>query len=408
MAEYFILQCHDSSCELVSWSIKGSDVTDAGEGSLTEAAQLARGRRTLILVPAADILLTSVNIPTRNRQRLLQATPFSLENDLTEDIDDLHFAAGSMDDNDVTPVAVIAREKLDEWLELFDSAGIEPLGLYPDLLGLPMVQNTWSLYLDDHLLQLRTQTNQGYSVDRANEGEFLKLALQQAGDSTPEALMVYKLKETQQNLDLEAITPDCEIIEKEIESRIHLTTLLGNQLNEKQQINLLQGKYQRVDKMTQQWKRWLPAAALGLILLALSMGSTVLQYNEYDRQSKMLDTKIRETFQKAFPDIKRIVDPRVQMEQQLKTLQRGHSGGFAQFASLFVPAASVIKNSPNTILQNISFRDGQLDLQLIIKELQALETLKKTIEDKRLTVDIRSANAADNQVTSHLRITGGS
>ncbi|MES9978186.1 MAG: type II secretion system protein GspL, partial [Candidatus Thiodiazotropha sp. 6PLUC5] len=101
MAEQFILQCHDSSCKQVTWSIKGAGVNEAGEGSLAQASQLAKGRRTLVLIPAVDILITSVNIPTRNRQRLLQAIPFSLENELTEDIDQLHFAAGTMDSDGI-------------------------------------------------------------------------------------------------------------------------------------------------------------------------------------------------------------------------------------------------------------------------------------------------------------------
>lgn len=408
MAEQFILQCHDSSCKQVTWSIKGAGVNEAGEGSLAQASQLAKGRRTLVLIPAVDILITSVNIPTRNRQRLLQAIPFSLENELTEDIDQLHFAAGTMDSDGITPVAVISRQKLDDWLEKLDSAGIEPLGFYPDLLGLPLDSDAWSLYQSDQSLQIRTQSNLGYSADAINGGELLKLALQQAGESAPGKLTHYKLKESVLSLDLGSIAPECEIIVREVDDLTHLTNLLGNNLKEKEQINLLQGEYQRVDKMTLQWKRWLPAAALGMILVALSIGTTLQEYFHYKQQSTELHAQIRQTFQQAFPNVKRIVDPRVQMEQQLKRMQQGQSGSFAQFASLFVPAASVIKNSPNTTLENISFRDGQLNLQLTIKELQALENLKKTIESKRLNVEIRSANAADNNVTSHLRITGGS
>ncbi|MCG8489028.1 MAG: type II secretion system protein GspL [Chromatiales bacterium] len=408
MAEYLILHCHDASCNQLSWSIRGASSSETGSGNLQQAAQQAKGRRTLVLAPASEILITSVNIPTRNRQRLLQAIPFSLENELTEDIDDLHFAAGNMESDNITPVAVVARSRLDEWLEKLESAGIEPLGLYPDMLALPMESGAWCLYQSDHQLQIRTQTNLGYSVDGVNGGEFLKLALQQAGESAPQKLILYRLNGSGSELDLETLAPDCEIITQEIENPTDLSKLLADNLHEKQLLNLLQGEYHRVDKTTLQWKRWLPAAVLALIFFALSIGSSIQEYNQYDSQSKALHAQIRETFQQAFPDVKRIVDPRAQMEQRLKSLQRGQSGSFAQFASLFVPSASVIKNSPNTTLQNISFRDGQLNLQLTIKELQALETLKKTIESKRLTVEIRSANAADNQVTSHLRITGGS
>jgi general secretion pathway protein L len=407
MAEVFILQCHDTAADQVTWFVRGGGDSTVYEGSLTDASQQVRGRRILVLIPASEILITSVTIPTRNRQRLLQAIPFSLENELTEDIDELHFAAGNMDNDNITPVAVIARQRLDEWLERLESAGIEPLGLFADLLCLPLEPETWSLYQDDHILQIHSRANQGHSVDAINGGDFLQLALQQAEESAPNKLIYYKLKESRQRLDLESIAPDCEIVTKEIDNLPRLTALLGSDLDEKEQINLLQGEYQRVDKMTLQWKRWLPAAVLGSIFIVLSVGSAIQEYFHYQHQSTELTAQIRQTFQQAFPNIKRIVDPRVQMEQQLKAMQQGRSGGFAQFASLFAPAASVIKNSPNTTLQNISFRDGQLNLQLTIKELQALETLKKTIESKRLKVEIRSANASGNQVTSHLRITGG-
>jgi general secretion pathway protein L len=408
MADYLILHCKDLSCDQVSWTIRSAVGSESASGSLDQAAQQAKGRRTLVLVPASELLITSVNIPTRNRQRLLQAIPFSLENELTEDIDELHFAAGNMDSNNITPVAVVARNRLEAWLETLESAGIEPLGMFPDILSLPIESDAWSLYQNPHQLQIRTQTNMGYCVDGVNGGEFLNLALQQAAESAPQKLILYRLNGVDPELDLLTIAPECEIINREIAKPDDLTQLLAENLREKQSLNLLQGEYLRVDKTTLQWKRWLPAAVMALILIVLSIGSSIQEYNLYNQKSKQLHAQIRETFQQAFPDVKRIVDPKAQMEQRLKSLQRGQSGGFAQFASLFVPSASVIKNSPNTTLQNISFRDGQLNLQLTIKELQALETLKKTIESKRLTVEIRSANAADNQVTSHLRITGGS
>ncbi|MEJ2609627.1 MAG: type II secretion system protein GspL [Candidatus Thiodiazotropha sp.] len=407
MAELLILHCHTPSCDQVTWLIKGPGVAETFEGTLTEAAQEAKGRRVLVLIPSTEVLITEVKIPTRNRQRLLQAIPFSLENELTEDIDQLHFAAGSIDSDNVTPVIIIARQKLESWLEKLDSAGIETLAIYPDLLCLPLSNDSWSLYHDNHVLQLHSQAHKGFSVDSVNGADFLKLALQQAEEHTPKTLTLYQLKDTASDLDLNTIAPNCEITNVALDSLAQLTALLGNNINEKQQINLLQNEYQRVDKMTLQWKRWLPAAVLGLLFAGLSMILTVQDYFHYEQQSAELNTQIRKTFQQAFPKIKRIVDPKQQMEQQLKALQVGQSGGFAQFTSLFVPTARIIKKSPNTELQNISFRDGQLNLQLTIKELQALEALKKSIEREKLKVEIRSANASGKQVTSQIRISGG-
>ncbi|MES9946469.1 MAG: type II secretion system protein GspL [Candidatus Thiodiazotropha sp.] len=406
MAERMIIQCHDSDCSNVSWVVRGSINPQPAEGTLVEAAKLAKGRRTLVIIPATELLITEVRIPTKNRQRLIQAIPFSLENELTEDIAQLHFAAGNMNKENITPVLVIAKQRLEHWLGMLETAGIQPIGIYVDLLSLPHESEAWTLYQDNHILNVRTNGETGFSVDAINGEATLRLALQQEGVQPPGKIDLYHLRDTQDLIDLSQLDGDYEVNTRQLDSPTELTALLADNLFEKQQINLLQGDYLRVDKLTLQWKRWLPAAVLAAIFIGLSLLLSVQEYRENKQQSIALQKQIRETFQQAFPEVKRVVDPKVQMEQKLKQLRRGESGSFIQFASLFVPAASVIKSSPNTTLESISFRDGKLDLQLTIKELQALENLKQTIEAKKLAVEIRSANATGNQVTSHIRITG--
>jgi general secretion pathway protein L len=230
--------------------------------------------------------------------------------------------------------------------------------------------------------------------------------LQQESELPPDKIAIYQSPDCAEPIDLGPLNGDYEIESRRLDSRAELTALLADNLVEKEHINLLQGDYLRVDKLTLQWKRWLPAAVLFAVFIGITLLTSIQEYRHYEQQNVALSKQIREVFKQAFPDVKRIVDPKVQMEQKLKSLRSGDSGKFMQFASLFVPAASVIKSSPNTTLESISFRDGKLDLQLIIKELQALEKLKQTIEAKKLAVEIRSANATGNQVTSHIRISG--
>ncbi|MES9992762.1 MAG: type II secretion system protein GspL [Candidatus Thiodiazotropha sp.] len=406
MAERLIIQCHDNDCGRVSWLLKGGTNPQPGEGTLADAAQLAKGRRSLVIIPATELLITEVHIPTRNRQRLIQAIPFSLENELTEDVDRLHFAAGNIDAESVTPVIVIAKQKLENLLQTLESKGIEPIGIYADLLCLPLEDDTWSLYEDSQFLNVRCDRERGFSVDAINGEATLKLALQQSSEHPPRKLVLYQGPDAADSVDLEQFEDDYDVSTRRLDSLAELTGMLAVNLEEKQQNNILQGDYLRVDKLTLQWKRWLPAAVLAAVFIALSLLLSVQEYRHYDAQSIALSKQIRETFQKAFPEVKRIVDPKVQMEQKLKALRGGESGSFVQFASLFVPAASVIQGSPNTTLESISFRDGKLDLRLVVKELQALETLKQTIETKELGVEIRSVDATGNQVSSHIRISG--
>ncbi len=405
MAETLLLYTSSPESDKLAWEVHGGLQTISGEASLQEVAEMAKGRRTQLLLPASEVSITQVQIPTKNRQRLMQAIPFSLETELAQDVEQLHFAIGTTDADNTTSVIVIARDRLEAWLSHFEAVGIEPMGIYIDLLALPLKQNQWTIFHDSDSLMVRTGDQAGFCADRSNGPDLLTLALAQS-ETKPEGLNILQMSDATPLAATDA-TEALEIETNTLENRSELIELLANNLNQKQQINLLQGEYKKVDKLTLQWKRWLPAAILAAVAIALTLALNVADYYSYQRQSAELDTQIQQIFKQAFPDIKRIVDPKVQMEQQLKAMRGGNRGGSAQFASLFVPAASVLKGSPNTQLENISFRDGHLDLQLKIKELQALEKLKKSIEEKALKVEIRTANASGNQVTSHLRITGG-
>jgi general secretion pathway protein L len=401
MAEILVIHCRDLAGTRVSWLVRGGLQTLTGEGNLEEVGKLAKGRRVLALIPATEALITQVTIPTRNRQRLSQAIPYALETELTQDVEQLHFAVGPSQEDNATPVIVVSRVRIEKWLNALDSHGIEPMGLYLDLLCLPLNPKSWSLLVDQDQLLVHNGPNQGFCADRENGAGLLQIALQQAAESAPQKLTIYQLADQAPELP-----PEIESEFVALESQESLVALLAQQLNEKDQINLLQSDYKKVDKFTLQWKRWLPAAVLAGVVLLFSLTLNLLDYYHYKQQNQNLKQQIEQVFRQAFPDIKRVVDPKVQMEQQLKVMRGGQRGNAAQFAALFIPAASVIKSSPATKLENISFRDGQLDLQLTIKELQALEKLKRTIEEKSLKVEIRTANASGNQVTSHLRISG--
>ena len=90
MADTIVVHLHDSQMSQVSWLQLGKNPpaqSPRGTGTLEEAAEQIRGWRLLVIAPACESLLTKVSIPSKNRQRLLQAIPYALENDLTEEID---------------------------------------------------------------------------------------------------------------------------------------------------------------------------------------------------------------------------------------------------------------------------------------------------------------------------------
>src|SRR5256885_16375661 len=102
-------------------------------GPLSLAAPRAVGRRICVLVPSTDVLLAEPEVPTKAGMKLQQVVPYALEEQLADDIDDLHFAIGKRaGDSARAPVAVVARALLDEWLAALRASGPEPEAVYAD------------------------------------------------------------------------------------------------------------------------------------------------------------------------------------------------------------------------------------------------------------------------------------
>ncbi|MDJ0807232.1 MAG: type II secretion system protein GspL [Gammaproteobacteria bacterium] len=404
MSDTIVIHFKDLETDQVSWQPLGkkpSPLAPHGRGSLEEAAEQIKGWRHLAVVSSNELMLTHVDIPAKHRQRLIQAIPYTLENDLTEEIDALHFAH-QVSPTDGTAVAVVSRQRVSAWLERMEKHHLSPRGLYPGVFCLPYMPTSWSVYLNEDFALVRTASNAGFVTDAENLPLFLNKALDEV-DFLPDQLDLYLAPQLH---DETAILPlaDLDVPYHLVNPDVEATRLFSENLDEKHGVNLLQGDFKQIDQTSLQWRKWLPAAVIFCVLLGIHIVSTVLDYSAFNKQSRLLAEQTRQVFRDAFPDIKRIVDPKVQMEQQLKLLRKGGNVDHGDFLSLLSPPASTVGEERDSRIESISYRDGKLDLKMLLKDLQSLDDIKRQIEAQNLSVEIRSANASGKQITSHLRI----
>ncbi|MBK9131951.1 MAG: hypothetical protein IPM20_10020 [Gammaproteobacteria bacterium] len=83
--------------------------TTVERGALEEAGRQCAGCRVVVLVPGEDVTLARAVIPARNRQRVLAALPYVLEDRLIPDVETLHFAPGMRESGGALCAAVIER-----------------------------------------------------------------------------------------------------------------------------------------------------------------------------------------------------------------------------------------------------------------------------------------------------------
>lgn len=168
-------------------------------GDLKTAANHASGCRVVVIIPGQEILLTGVDMPAMNRQRLNKAIPFALEETVAADLEDLHFATGVRAANGQICVAVSAREQLEYWMGILHNAGINADVLVPAVLAVPAEEVRWRVILESSpndpsgLVMLRRQLG-GISFERNNLEALLKLAIEQCPENQrPQAIEFVQL-----------------------------------------------------------------------------------------------------------------------------------------------------------------------------------------------------------------------
>jgi general secretion pathway protein L len=313
-------------------------------------------------------------------------------------VDKLHFAVGSVMDEGEWPVVVIEKSYLESLLAAATAAGLDVQQVIPEILAIPYAGNETSVLVENDIALVRTGSVSGYAADSDNLG--MLLALQKvAEDEQLPALHLYVRQDTLQ--------PDTAgfVGETRVEPYAGDPLTVFAQGLDAKAINLLQGAYSRAGDWARLLRPWRATAALLVVGVLVSNVVLGIDYFRLGRESDQLQAQIEETFRKALPQTRRIVNPRVQMQQQLDKLQH-RAGAGGGFLSLLGQSGSVLKGMQGVEISGVSFRAGRLDLDLLVANLQLLDQLKQALmQPGKLDVEIQSATTGkDQRVQSRLRI----
>lgn len=393
---YIRLRGNDAA-EPVEYCVTAPEATASfavARAPLTEVLAQAGHRRIVALVPAAELRLTSVQIPARQAAKALKATPFALEDQLADDIDTLHFALGARLDDQRWPVAVVAQARMENWIALFAAHGVEPDALLPDLLALATPDDAhFTALVDQGEVLVRSGRDSGFVCELGDLEFCLTLADPQRGRRLRLAVP------REQAFDLSTLDWPVEPLHG---FGSGLEVLL-QQLRRADAIDLLQGDYARRTDASRWFAPWRHAAAFaaGALLLA----GLVHGIETYRLQTALAaqDAANVARYQQVFPDETRIVDLQAQLDQQFAALQGGGSGG--QMLPLLGVLNEAIAEVPELNLQSLQFRDGMLYAGLGANSLDALEQLKTWFAQSRAaTLSVESANSGTEGVQIRVRL----
>lgn len=386
-------------------------------GDLKEAAAQAAGARVTVLVPGEEVLLAQAKLPEMKGQKLARAVPFALEEQLADDVDDLHVAIGKRNSQGRLANAVVLRQTIESWLARLKAAGVHPDILSPEIFGVHWDSDAestrWSLVIDGSQALLRTGPQTGLAFDVDNLVLVLRAALSEAGDSLPSTLSVvtcgddlFDAPPARDELTALCNEQSIEISFQQFDESCSL--LLARGFDENNAINLLQGDYSHKEQLEKVLRPWKPALILVVIWLVLQAAILGVDYGRLSSLADEQQAEIEKIFKQAMPG-SRVVKGRekAQIEDALKKLRGG--GGNQGLLAMLAKAGKILKETSGIRLRSMRFRDNKLDVDMDLPDLQSLDSIKQRLASEAgLKVEIVSASQRDGKVESRISLEGNS
>lgn len=361
-------------------------------GTLDQAAQLAPGRRVVVFVPTADVRLTTVAVPARQLARVLQAVPFVIEDQVAEDVETLHFAVGTRQADDRYPVLIVSRRRLETWVEPLRDHGLRAEVLTPEVLALPVGDGHWNGLVNAGQAVVRHDHWAGFACHADDLHGYLQIA---AGEHRPPLHL----------LVCGDSTTDWSRLDwplKLLPGHSSALSALAAGYFDGQAINLLQGAYSQQKDLQKLWRPWRLAAALLLAWLLIGVAGLAVDNARLAAELRRQDQANLQRFTALFPSQTRVVNLDAQLEQQLRQLGGGGSGGPLRLLEVLGQALAA---TPGLKLGGMQYRDGALFLSLGAPDLQVLERLRNWFAGARgATLDVQSANAESGSVQIRARL----
>ena len=408
MADWLLLRLPREPGNEASWILadaRGNALSAAQSGPLELAAARAGGRHVCVLVPGTDVLLTEPELPAKAGAKLQQIVPYALEEQLAEDIDDLHFAIGKRAaDSATTPVAVVALSLMDEWTSTLKAAGIGPEAMYVDSDLLPVNPGHAVALLEEDVVVVRPPVGATISMPSDALAEALQLVRPsaEAGEGTGRGLILYTgAAEWQEH------SPKVESLREQFDGiKVQLLTsgplsLFAQQLATSKPINLLQGRYAPQTTHTVGWQAWRVAAILLAGLVGLHVAGKAAELYMLKRAERTVDASIEQAFRAAMPGEQNATNARRRMEQKLVAVRSGGGGGLLTALGALVEARGSV---PGTSVQSMSFRDGALELKMAAPDADSLDRVSQVLRANGWQADLTAGNVAGSGYEGRIQI----
>lgn len=357
----------------------------------------AMHKSVIVVAPPESVLLSSAKLPKLNRQRLRQVLPFTLEEQLLTDVNELHFAVGPYQADGTLPVAIVNKATLSAWLNLFQAAEITPTYLLPAPLTLPYTENDWYIHMQDNGVCVRTGLYSGFGCDKANLATCLAL---HTTESAHPPQTIYLLN-----------SPPLDIDNPAIKDKLKTYTLADTQpiidvlQQAKTAINLLQGEFQTKQKTARYKKIWTLAGSILAAWLVAILLSNTISYFILRHAAGNIETAIHAIYKENFPQAKSVVAPKERLADKLNSLM--HQNQKNRLLIWLAYLGNSLKETPTLKIKQLDYRNNQLNVDISAPNFATVDQFTQALSKQHITVKQQNIATSNREVKGALIITEG-
>jgi len=415
MAEFLVIRLGADENAPANWIAvddAGTRRTPPVSGPLEEAFKDVGDREVIVIVPAGETSTLTCDLPAKGA-RLRAALPFALEEQVADEIENLHFAPGARRPGGNLPVVVVAHDKMNAWLERLQEAGLRPARMIPEDHGLAFVPNTLSLLVAEDQVVFNDGAELQFVMQGVTPVDVLMAAgvlaeegLSEEAQEGSRHLLVYCEPSDEQRFEkdwnrlrqhLDSV--DINLLPDGILPRLAVTVASGNG------VNLLQGPYGESTDVGALFRPWRYAAMLLVALGVLGVAGKAIDYFRLTSEEAALKEQFTAEYRKIRPDDTReVMDPLGTVTSIRRSFGRPGTAP-AVFLPSLQQLAGAIQENKDAGIQAISYRAGVVDVRLTAPDVATLDRIEKSIsQSDRFNATIQSTDRVGDQVNSRIQI----
>lgn len=333
-----------------------------------------------LYLPVEAVTACAVNLPTQKARWLRQSLPFAVEEQLADDVEQMHLALGPALADGRHRVFAVQRTWLAAWLALAEGVGKAPASLHVDADCLPG-EGSCLFWLEERWLLGGSGAVRPSAAARIGRC-CATVARRRSGPSPRRRWRPW---------------------------RVEVQALVGNPhvwLSEQPLgTDLAQAEF-AARQQSSQWRRWRPLLGLVGLWLVLQWGFTLVQAWQLQREGDRYAAQSAELYRQLFPEDRKLINLRAQFDQHLA--DSASSGGEGQLLGLLGQAATVIGGEPTVSVEQLDFSAARGDVALQVRApgFDVLERLRSRLSESGLAVQLGSASRDGSTVSARLVIGG--